>query len=487
MSSSETFYWHDYETSGADVARDRPLQFAGIRTDREFNIVGAPLVRYCRPAADCLPQPAAVRVTGISPWQALRDGLPEREFMALIHAELSQPGTCALGYNSLRFDDEITRYALYRNFYPPYAREWGEGRSRWDLIDVTRAVYALRPDGLHWPQRDDGLPSFKLEELSAANSIDHGNAHDALSDVLATIGLARCLRAAQPALFDTLYAQRSKHAVGKLLDPEDPKPLVHVSGQFGAARSNLAIVLPLARHPINSNEVICADLGALPEFLDQPVEEVRTLLFTAAASLPPGKQRPPLKTIKINRCPVVLPLTWVAGEPAERLNLDGGITRAARNAYTAARRANPEAWQDFIQGIFAERTFPARANPDLQLYDRFIKRADEHSFAGIRAANADELAKHTWSFEDARLPELLLRYRARNFPGSLTDSEAHVWREHCEAFLLEQAGEGWQTFEVALSEEQQRPGLTPRQRDALSDLATYAAQLREEPGALPSV
>src|SRR5690554_3991737 len=184
--AATTFYWHDYETFGVDPARDRPVQFAGLRTDAQLNPIGEPLVIYARPADDYLPHPKACLVTGITPQEALAKGLPEREFIRLIHEELAQPGTCGVGYNSLRFDDEVTRYTLYRNFYDPYAREWQNGNSRWDIIDMLRAAYALRPEGIVWPQREDGLVSFKLEELTAANGISHEAAHGALSDVHAT-------------------------------------------------------------------------------------------------------------------------------------------------------------------------------------------------------------------------------------------------------------------------------------------------------------
>ncbi len=189
-----SFYWHDYETWGADPSRDRPSQFAGIRTDAELNVIGDPLMIYCRPTMECLPQPMACAVTGITPQKALDEGLDERAFMAAIHRELAAPGTCGVGYNSIRFDDEVTRYGLYRNFYDPYAREWKDGNSRWDLIDVVRLCCALRPDGIEWPLREDGTPSFKLEVLTAANGIGHEAAHDALSDVHATISLARLIR-----------------------------------------------------------------------------------------------------------------------------------------------------------------------------------------------------------------------------------------------------------------------------------------------------
>ena len=168
-----SFYWHDYETFGADPAWDRPVQFAGLRTDADLNVIGDPLVLYARPADDFLPHPMACLITGITPQLALEKGVAECEFIARIHAELAQPGTCAVGYNSLRFDDEITRHTLYRNFFDPYAREWQNGNSRWDIIDLLRTAWALRPEGIEWPRREDGHVSFKLEQLTAANGIAH--------------------------------------------------------------------------------------------------------------------------------------------------------------------------------------------------------------------------------------------------------------------------------------------------------------------------
>ena len=166
-----------------DARRDRASQFAGVRTDLDLNEIEAPLMMYCQPAYDYLPHPQACLVTGITPQTAQQEGLPECEFIRRIHAAFSRPQTCVAGYNSIRFDDELTRQLLYRNFYDPYEREWKHGNSRWDIIDMLRLCHALRPEGLQWPQRDDGAVSFRLETLSAANGLLHENAHDALSDV----------------------------------------------------------------------------------------------------------------------------------------------------------------------------------------------------------------------------------------------------------------------------------------------------------------
>ena len=226
-----SIFWYDYETTGINPRCDRPLQVAGIRTDEALNEIGEPLNLYCQPSDDILPHPMACLITGITPQRLAERGLSEGEFMTRLHAEMSVPGTCGAGYNSLRFDDEVTRYSLYRNFFDPYGREWQGGNTRWDLIDLLRTAYALRPEGINWPQ-EDGRVSLKLERLTAANGIDHGQAHDALADVRATIALARLVRSQQPKLYEFLYKQRSKPRV--LEQIELLKPLLHVSGRFAA-------------------------------------------------------------------------------------------------------------------------------------------------------------------------------------------------------------------------------------------------------------
>lgn len=247
--ATATFYIHDYETFGKSPSLDRPAQFAGVRTDMDFNIIEEPLVIYCAPADDYLPEPEAVMITGITPQVARAKGVNEAEFTRQIHQAFSVAGTCILGYNNIRFDDEVSRNIFYRNFYDPYAYSWQNGNSRWDLLDVMRACYALRPDGIVWPENEDGFPSFRLEHLTRANGVEHTQAHDAMSDVYATIAMAKLVKQAQPRLFDFLLQHRNKHKLNALIDVAEMTPLVHVSGMFGAARGSTSWVSPLAWHP----------------------------------------------------------------------------------------------------------------------------------------------------------------------------------------------------------------------------------------------
>ncbi len=191
---ADSFYWYDIEATGTNQKWDRIVQFAGIRTDLDLNPIGEALCFFVRLPDDVLPNPDASLVTGITPSKLAAEGISEFDALQNILQEFNAPGTCTLGYNSLRFDDEFMRYALYRHLQDPYAREYRNGNTRWDLVDLVRAAGALRPEGIHWPTDENGQTVYRLEELTKANGIDHGQAHDAMSDVHATIGMARLLK-----------------------------------------------------------------------------------------------------------------------------------------------------------------------------------------------------------------------------------------------------------------------------------------------------
>ena len=426
---SSSIFWHDYETTGINPRCDRPLQVAGVRTDLELNEIEAPINFYCQPSADILPHPMACLVTGITPAQLANQGLCEAEFMTRVHAELSRPGTCAAGYNTLRFDDEVTRYSLYRNFFDPYAREWQGGNSRWDLIDVVRTAYALRPDGINWPQQD-GRTSLRLELLSQANGIEHGHAHEALSDVRATIALARLIRQRQPKLYDWLFQLRSKHKVMeqvRLL-----QPLVHISGRFSAARHYLGVVLPLAWHPRNRNALIVCDLQqeTLP-LLRESAEVLRKRLYTRREDLAEGELPVPLKLVQINRCPVLAPLSVLRPADQQRLAVDMALLQS-RGEQLANQQAQ---WQDKLEHIYGPEEFAPCEDPEQQLYDGFIGDRDRRLCEQVRTLEPAQLGHGHWMFDDPRLPELLFRYRARNFPETLDGDERQRWFAFCQQRL----------------------------------------------------
>jgi len=435
----KTLYWHDYETWGADPSRDRPSQFAGLRTDLDLNPIGEPLVIYCKPADDLLPQPEACLVTGITPQKAAAEGLIEAEFIAKIHNELSQPGTCSVGYNSIRFDDEVTRYTLYRNLYDPYAREWQYGNSRWDIIDMVRLAFALRPDGVNWPKYPDGKQSFRLEQMTTANGIAHESAHDALSDVEATIALARLIRQSQPRLYDYIFKQRGKRQVAEMLNLKTADPIVHISSMYPSERGCMAVVMPLAKHPNNQNGVIVYDLSHDPKaLLNLSEDEIHRRLYTASADLPEGVERIPLKTIHLNKAPVVVPMNTLTDEAIERWGVDLSAIELHRQQIIDATGLVQK-----IISVHQKTVFEPITDPDRMLYSGgFFSDTDRKKMDGIKRLTPTELANYPLDFDDARLPEMLFRYRARNWPDSLSKDEQDRWDEYRHQRLHDKEGGG---------------------------------------------
>lgn len=475
-----SIFWYDYETTGINPRCDRAVQVAGIRTDADLNEIDQPLNLYCQPADDILPHPMACLITGITPGRLEDRGLGEAEFMTRTHAQLAQPGTCGAGYNSLRFDDEVTRYSLYRNFFDPYAREWQGGNTRWDLIDVVRAAYALRPEGIVWPE-EEGRVTLKLERLTAANGIDHGQAHDALSDVRATIALARLIRDKQPKLYEWLFNLRTKQRV--LDQVRLLQPMVHISGRFSAARHYLGVVLPLAWHPKNRNALIVCDLHFDPQpLLDMDAGALRQLLYTRREDLPSGQLPIGLKLIHVNRCPVVAPMKVLRAEDQARLQLD--MTEYQLRA--ARIIENAQLWQDKLTAIYASEDFTPSEDPEQQLYDGFLGERDRQLCERVRLSDPEQLGKAVWPFDDERLPELLFRYRARNFPHTLSEQEHQRWQVFCQQRLSDPAKGAPLTLDRFMSAAQELSrSATPAQLKLLDEWQRYALMLSRRVGLSP--
>jgi exodeoxyribonuclease-1 len=439
MPARFSFFWHDYETFGPVPRRDAPAQFAGVRTDADLNEIAPPQVWWCQPPTDRLPDPEACLLTGITPQQCARQGLPEHAFAAEVERALALPGTVGCGYNSIRFDDEVTRFLFWRNLIDPYAREWQNECGRWDLLDTVRCCYALRPDGIAWPRHETGpsagQASFRLEHLTAANGLAHESAHDALSDVRATVALARLVRARQPRLWDFCLKLRHKTAVlGELVMG---RPVLHVSGMYPAERGCLAVVWPFANHPVNRNEVIVWDLAHDPsELMALDAAAIRARLFTRNGDLPEGVSRLPIKTIHINKSPIVIAnLKTLAPAQAERWGV--GFDAVWRHAEAAGRITGAMAgvWEQ----VFARPASAGEADVDEDLYGAFVGDDDRRKLARLRELPPDELARERPAFRDDRLQELLLRYRARNFPATLSADERARWEAHRTARLHEGA------------------------------------------------
>lgn len=424
--------WYDLETFGRHPRWDRIAQYASLRTGADFEEIGEPTSVYCLVTPDYLPDPDACLITALTPQRVKAHGVSEAQLAELVYRQMIQPGTCVAGYNNIRFDDEFVRNLFYRNFYDPFRREYSDGNSRWDILDLVRMTHDLRPDGIEWLYDEQGRPVFQLEQLSAANGIESRRAHDALSDVRATVGLARLVHQKQPKLFRFLYGLRRKEAVRKLLNLQSPRPVVHSSAMFTRPGGCTSLVYPLSTHPSQPNVIICYDLRFDPrDWMDLPVEEIRRRVFTRTEELGP-EERVHFKGVHLNRSPALAPLATLSDERAAALNLDPASCR--QNAEVL--RSRPELLRK-VREVYTEDGFVEPRDPELQIYSGgFFGDEDRRTFQQIHASEPAELVSSPPAFVDPRGAELLRRYLARNHFAALPKAEQDRWVSHCASRLL---------------------------------------------------
>ncbi|MEO7364648.1 MAG: exodeoxyribonuclease I [Candidatus Saccharimonadales bacterium] len=432
-----SFFFYDLETSGINSRSARIMQFAGQRTDTNLNPIGEPVNSLIRLTPDVVPEPDAIMITGITPQQTLTDGYTEAEFLRYFYDEVVQPDTIFVGFNSVRFDDEFMRFLHYRNFYDPYEWQWQNGCSRWDILDVVRMTRALRPDGIEWPFAPDGKPANRLEFLTKVNKLDHTHAHDALSDVVATIAVAKLVKDKQPKLFEHLLNYRGKKAVAELIERREP--FVYTTGKYPSANLHTSVALWLGRNP-NQRDELVYDLRHDPTpFLAMSVEQLsEAWKYTKE----PDVLRLPIKTMKTNHCPAVAPLGVIKDpETQSRINLTLetvskhlALLKAKQPEFTSKlmeviRRADTEREQTYLLD-----------NPqtvDERLYEKFFGNEDKQSMGRVRAARGEDLNVIDFDFADDRLRSLLPLYKARNFPQALSSEERQAWDEFCHLRVFE--------------------------------------------------
>ncbi len=428
----QTFFFYDLETSGLDPRQDRIMQFAGRRTDLDLNPIGDPVNLLVKLGEDTLPSPYAIMVTKITPQSTTLDGLTEAEFCKYVSEEIFTENTIAIGYNSVRFDDEFMRHTFWRNFYDAYEWQWRDGRSRWDMLDVVRLTRALRPEGINWPVTEDGHATNRLELITKLNGISHEAAHDALSDVNALIDVTRLIKDKQPKLYDYLFKMREKKAVQRLVNLENPQSFVYSCGKYSSQNNKTSVAYPIA--PAKNGNVLVFDLRYNLEQYEKEATAEREKRIKEAKT-PEEKRRaerplsfyPVVKEMKYNHCPAVAPLGVLD-------QADGwkkiGLTREQVAINLAILQKHP----DFIERMRTlneERPeYAPAADVESTLYDGFLDQQDRNTCMAVRKAKKQDIATFHPEFHDSRLDELLLHYKARNFDNVLSESEQKQWDEY---------------------------------------------------------
>lgn len=472
--TDQTFFFYDLETSGVNSRTARIMQFAGQRTDKDLNPIGEPYNFLIKLPEDVLPDPGAILVTGITPQKTWTDGITEAEFFKIFSQEIALPSTIFTGFNSIRFDDEFMRFGLYRNFYDAYEWQWIDGSSRWDILDISRITRALRPDGIQWPFASDGKPTNRLEYLTSVNKLSHNSAHDALSDVNATIAVAKMIKKNQPKLFSYLLEMRGKKSVEEFVSKN--QTFVYVSGQYSSDYEKLTVVSSLGAHP-QKQGVFVYDLREDPEkYLKMSPEQ---LAKAWEYNKDPDADRLPVKTLQFNRCPAIAPVSTLLPADKKRLQIDDKVIAQNLKKLKDVKDFYPKlikAIEILDKNRNQEEIVIDSSNVDTKLYDGFVENSDKKLARDLRHTGPKQISDFALKFNDQRFKVLVPLYKARNYPKSLTTGEREVWEAHKNRII----SKSLPTFIKTIQEISQKPNISQNNKYILEELIMYAESIAPE-------
>jgi exodeoxyribonuclease I len=456
------FVFYDTETTGTDTAFDQILQFAAICTDEELNEVERLEVRS-KLLPYVVPSPGAVKVNGISVARLLDPELPSHYSMIrIIEGKLRawSPATF-LGYNSLRFDENLFRQALYQTLHDPYLTNTS-GNCRTDVLKMVQATSLFAPAALIIPTDEKEKPVFKLDRVAPANGFNHENAHDALADVQATIYLCKIIKQWAPSVWASFLRFSSKAAVADYTLQEPAFCLA----EFYQRQPHTWLVTRIGANKENPSEIYVYDLSVEPEsILPLTDDELKDRLAKAPRVL---------RRIRSNACPILVPV----GEAPE------GCAGKALSSNEVMRRVEllqaAEGLADRLCRIFSGIRDPREPSPhvELQIYDGFFTFADRARMAQFHAAPWENRPAIADQFDDARLKTMASRLIYVERPDLLSENArtAHA-KQIAERLLGTDPSGSWLCLEKAI---EQIDVLLPEADDAgrlfLAEFRSYLAE-----------
>lgn len=460
------FVIYDLETTGLKKRFDQILQFAAVRTDASLNVVEkVEFEGRLRP--HILPSPGALHVTGsryedlIGPLRPSHDAM-----MANIHEILTRwTPSMFIGFNSIGYDDEVLRQALYEALRPPIFITNMNGNSRGDLLKLARVVGTLRPEILKTSRDADGRRIFRLADLATANGIDPGRSHTAGADVETTLALCRLIAAGDPVLWSSFMRFANKAAVLEFISEH----AAFAAFEFTRGLQDVHPVTAIGFKPGDKNIRYCLDLTADLTALHRMTSEE----LLAEVAKPDG----PIRRLKANGSPIVTELWELDAE------LLGDFTEADLEATATAVRGDVAFVDRLIEAAIAsELVWPKSRHVEFQIYDDFIKDYDADVCRRFHAAPWEQRLSVIERFQDVRLKKLAHRLLYFERPD-LLDVDL---RRRMDLAILgrlrgEEADGPGRTFAGALEEFEQLPIGLPD--DEAHPLVSYRMHLQRQLGA----
>lgn len=422
--TTTTYLFYDIETTGLNKCFDQVLQFAAIRTDTELNELSRHEYQI-KLNPDVIPSPMAMLTTHIS-IDDMQHGDNEYEAIQKIHRLLNKPGTISVGYNTLGFDDEFLRFSFYRNLLPPYTHQFANQCGRMDIYPITLLYYLFNRDVLNWPEID-GKVSLKLENISAANHLMTGRAHNAMVDVEATLNLARKLMTSRKMWDYTLGYFNKRTDIERCdqlpiaLETADElyREGLLCQGKLGMANNCIAPVLSLGQHKRYKNQTIWLRLDN---------EALLTLKPTAVEDIFVLRK-------KMGEQDIILP-------PQPRYLVHISENRQQLSQQVRDHLIKHPDLLDALKDYHLNYTYPDAPNVDIDadLYAQpFATPAVEKLCREFHQSTPQQKYQIAQQLPSGKR-EQAIRILARHYPDVLSDTEKHEFHQHCQTDSIDFRG-----------------------------------------------
>ena len=406
----KTYLFYDIETTGLNKCFDQVIQFAAIRTDLALKELER-YECYIKINQDVLPSPMAFITHRISLSTLEEKGVNELEAMVQIHKLFNIPGTISVGYNTLRFDDEFLRFSFYRNLLPPYTHQYANGCSRMDIYPMTVMYHLYKKERLNWPENN-----LKLENISRKNNFADGAAHNAMTDVIATLNLARCLhqdikvwdyligffdKQIDQERYQQLVGQKNHHLpIGIMID-----------GKFGPEQNYQCAVTPIGTHHHYKNQQLWLRLDFAKLNDAKPDDFIQYTHVISKKTGEPG---------------LILPMKTRFLQPYL-------IKQQPFIVEMASRLTQNKALFERISSYYQNYTYPKVANLDVGagLYENgFLSYQDQNTCKQIHQSAPQEKMAAIRKLSEFYLQELGIRMIGRHFHGFLNQEEKKSYQEY---------------------------------------------------------
>ena len=420
--------FYDLETTGRSAYWDQIIQIAAICTDEHLNVIDE-MNLIGKLNSFSIPDPEALLVNKIPIDSIYKSNFSNYSLVSEISHKFSEWSPAIfIGYNSIKFDEEVIRNAFFKNLFDPYLTV-KNNNTRVDLLDITRIANFLYPEKIKSLLNKKGSAILKLESIAHTNGIKNFTAHDAMGDTYASLELAKLIKKQIPELWDKSILQSNKVQLEASIAS---KPFCYLESFFG--KSKLFCLSFVGFHP-KYKWALCFDLFEDPKkVLEMNKSEIYTFLENS-----PKK----IRKIKLNKSPILLDIK--IKKNLEEYNIVSYDTLLERHNFISNNQEFKEKILSCYEDIITDES-QLDIYAEESIYKKFISNSDSYLMKEFQIADWKNKLIIMKKFTDERLKYFAELLVFEEQPHLLERKNFLKIKEHFKNRIMSTNKEKWLTI-----------------------------------------